>query len=91
MKRSGHKSMLTRISGVCLCLLLCSSVAASESGNQPQPEEKTATDTQGDQAGTEQQHEDIVDRAFSPLDKAVSDINRDINEEDEKQAAEPPK
>ena len=84
------KTMLTRISGVCLCLLICScSAPASAPGNESQPEEKTATGTEGDKASTEGQHEDILDRAFSPLDKAVSDINRDINEEDEKEAPQP--
>jgi hypothetical protein len=28
----------------------------------------------------DEQHEDIIDRAFAPLDDTVSDINRDLNE-----------
>ena len=28
---------------------------------------------------SEAKHEDILDRVFSPLDKAVSDVNRDLN------------
>ena len=36
-------------------------------------------ETQNDEGKADTQHEDIIDRAFSPLDRAVSDINRDLN------------
>jgi len=94
MKNICEQLLLKRMPIVCLCLLACwGSVSAGESGNEPQSTEKTGTDTHGDQKKTEGKREDVLDRAFSPLDRAVSDINqdinRDINKEDDKQAPAP--
>jgi hypothetical protein len=80
MKNICKQLLLARMPIVCFCLLACcGSVSAGESGNEPQSTEKTGTDTHGDQKKTEDKHEDILDRALSPLDKAVSDINQDVN------------
>jgi len=64
----------------CLCLLVaCTPAAVDDSGGNPEPAAGAASDTvtPGEQAGAQPQ--DIIDRMFSPLDKAVSDINRDLN------------
>lgn len=83
MKNSSSKSTLTGLSGVCLCLL-CGGVLAGEPGGDSQSEQNTATDTRTDTTATNPGREDILDRAFSPLDRAVSDINRDMNKDLEK-------
>jgi len=67
----------------CLCLLVACTPAAVDdsSGNtEPVAGETSDTATPGEQAGAQSQ--DIIDRMFSPLDKAVSDINRDLNKGD---------
>jgi hypothetical protein len=70
------------IVSVFLCLLvLCAPLAASE----PDANTESATTAGSDDAGEQEsdpKHEDILDRMFAPLDDAVTDINRDINEGD---------
>ena len=66
-----------------LCLLfLCAPVAANASDVGAEAADKVATDNAGNQNEASAKHEDILDRAFSPLDNAVSDINRDLNKGD---------
>ena len=72
--------LITSTIYVCL-LVFCASAAAGESGVDKQSSDKAATGT-ADEAKKTGQEEDILDRVFSPLDKAVSDINRDLNEGD---------
>jgi len=92
MKNISKQLLLARMPIVCFCLLACcGSVSAGEPDNQPQSMEKAGTDTHGDKKKTDEKHEDILDRAFSPLDRAVSDINRDINKGDDKAAPVPDK
>jgi len=80
IKISCKKLLFARVSRICFCLLVFSTpAAASESNGEPDPVSTTVTDTQGDGEKTDVKHEDILDRAFSPLDRAVSDINRDLN------------
>lgn len=80
MKIRCKKLLFDRVSSICFCLLVfCTPAAASESNGEPEPVNATVTDTQGDAEKTDVKHEDILDRAFSPLDRAVSDINRDLN------------
>jgi hypothetical protein len=82
MKNIPKQLMLRSMRIVCLCLLACwGGASAGESTNEPQSVDTTGTDMQGDTQKTEGKHEDILDRAFSPLDKAVSDINQDMNGE----------
>lgn len=69
-------------SAIYVCLpVLFASVAASQSGVSDQSRDKAATGTTYEPEQADQQ-EDIFDRVFSPLDNAVSDINRDLNEGD---------
>jgi len=79
MKNSRKKRMLTGLSGVCLCLL-CGGAPAEGTGGASAPAENTAPGTPADTTATNPGNEDLLDRAFSPLDKAVSDVNHDINE-----------
>lgn len=82
MKNIPKQLMLRKMPIVCFCLLACcGGVSAGESANEPQSVDTTGTDIQGDTQKTEGKQEDILDRAFSPLDKAVSDINQDMNKE----------
>ena len=90
-----HRKLLSAgTSAVFLSLLiLFTAVAAGESPGresqgEAQPSDKTAADGKGDPEKTDVKHEDILDRAFLPLDRAVSDINRDINKEDDSAAPE---
>jgi hypothetical protein len=57
-------------------------VTGSESNGEAESVDATATDTPRDSEKTDVKQEDILDRAFSPLDRAVSDINRDLNKGD---------
>lgn len=75
--------MCAGISAVCLCLLvLCAPVAARESDAGADSADTATTDAAGKQEKADPKQEDILDRVFSPLDNAVSDINRDLNEGD---------
>jgi hypothetical protein len=58
------------------------SVAEAETDQTAKPSEKTAVDVEQGEQQTHSENENIIDRVFSPLDKAVTDINRDLSEED---------
>ena len=80
MKIRHKRLMFARAFIVCICLpVFCPPVASSESSWEPEPADKNDTDTRRDKEKVDVQHEDILDRAFAPLDNAVSDINRDLN------------
>ena len=85
MKNSRRKQILTGLSGVCLCLL-CGGALAEEAGGASQPAQNTTAGAGAGTTATNPGHEDILDRAFSPLDKAVSDVNQDINEGNDNEA-----
>jgi hypothetical protein len=67
-------------------LVLCASAAKGESDTSPQSPQSTDANNP---PKAEEKQEDIVDRLFSPLDNAVSDINRDLNKGDESAAPAP--
>jgi hypothetical protein len=68
-------------------------VAGKADGNEisttmlPRPDERdnpvkeVIGDMEGDYKKADAQHEDIIDRAFAPLDDIVANINRDLNDE----------
>lgn len=87
MKNSRKKRMLSGLSGVCLCSL-CSGILAGELEGVAQLPEITVADSGTDATAANPEHEDVPDRAFSPLDKAVSDVNHDINEGNDKEPSE---
>lgn len=69
---------------VYICLLvLCAPVAAGESSADAQSSDRAVTDTADNRQKADEKQEDIIDRVFSPLDDAVSDINRDLNKDDD--------
>ena len=59
------------------------SVAEAETDHTARPMEKAAVDVKQAGEQTDSENENIIDRVFSPLDNAVTDINRDLNEEDD--------
>lgn len=64
-------------------LFACAPVAASQPDvGADAADDEVATDTaaSGEEPGAK--HEDILDRALSPLDEAVSNINRHLNKDD---------
>lgn len=66
---------------VCCCLLgtgVGPAVGESDSREEPAGSD-AAADTAGGEASGDAKHEDLLDRVFSPLDDAVSDINRSLN------------
>jgi hypothetical protein len=85
MKERRKKRLFARTSNICFSLLIiCTPVAGSESTNgEAEPVDSSAADAQRDGEKTDVKHEDILDRVFSPLDRTVSDINRDINKDDD--------
>jgi hypothetical protein len=54
-------------------------VAEAETVKTTRSLEKTTADVEHADEQTPGENENIIDRVFSPLDKAVSDINRDLN------------
>jgi hypothetical protein len=62
---------------------------SSASGSEPdtavdrtgQLLDKAAENVEQDYKNAAAQHEDVIDRAFAPLDDTVADINRDLNKQ----------
>ncbi len=82
MQRRRGALMPAGLVTVFLCLLvLCAPLAASEPDANTDSAATAASDDAGKQE-SDPKHEDILDRIFAPLDDAVADINRDINEGD---------
>ena len=72
-----------------LCFLfLCVPVVAQASDVGAAAADEVATDSAGKQDEASAKHKDILDQALSPLDNAVSDINRDINKDNGSAAPE---
>jgi uncharacterized protein with LGFP repeats len=87
VKTRRRRFIAAKASAVYFCLLiLCTPVTGSASDGDAEPADKAATATKHTTEKADVKHEDILDRAFSPLDKAVSDINRDINKGDNSEA-----
>ncbi len=63
-------------------LASCTPATSIESGGNTEPAgESTASAAPGEEQA-DAKPDDIIDRMFSPLDNAVSDINRDLNKGD---------
>jgi len=58
-------------------------VAEGETDQTTGAVEKTAVDVEQADQQPHSENKNIIDRVFSPLDNAVTDINRDLNEEDD--------
>jgi hypothetical protein len=64
--------------GCCLCAMCAVASAGEHGGDERQTGQSTGQESSAEPQG-ESGPGDVVDRIFSPLDKAVSDINRDLN------------
>ena len=67
------------------CLFIgCATATSDESRGVTEhtknPVEEAVGDVEGDYKKADTRHEDIIDRAFAPLDDTVTDINRDLND-----------
>lgn len=85
MKTLTHAALtVTLVASHCL-YIGCTTTASDESqgmtDGRDNPAEAVVGDIEEDYKKTDEQHEDIIDRAFAPLDDTVSDINRDLNDE----------
>jgi hypothetical protein len=74
------------IAGICL-LAGCTTTVDGKSENTleravDQPLDDAASAVKNDYRNADEQHEDIIDKAFAPLDDTVDTINRDLNRED---------
>ena len=84
MKTLTHAALaVTLLASQCL-YSACATAAddASQASTQPSenPVKAVIGDIEADYKKADAQHEDVVDRAFAPLDDTVSDINRDLND-----------
>jgi hypothetical protein len=68
----------------CCALIYCARLVAEEAPLNSAP--ATAAGPAAQPAS--QPPEDILDRLFAPLDKAVADVNRDINSGDDSESPE---
>lgn len=80
MKGSRKGRVVAMAAVACYGLLgLCAPSPGDESSASTEPLDKAAGDVPGQEHQSDGKHEDILDRVFSPLDEAVSDINRGLN------------
>ena len=61
----------------------------NDTGESGQAADKATTGTAPNEEQTDAEPQDIFDRMLSPLDNAVSDINRDLNKGDACTSPEP--
>lgn len=81
MRQHYRRSLFAWTAAGWLCLLVaCTPATVDEPAGDAGPVDETV---RGSAPGAEQAddkaHQDIIDRMFTPLDDAVSDINRDLN------------
>jgi hypothetical protein len=90
MKQCHKRSIFAWISAGWLCLLVaCASATVDEPAGNVQPGDTTASDSAPSGGQADAKPTDIIDRIFSPLDNAVTDINRDLNKGDADAPSEP--
>jgi len=70
-------------------LVSCTPATGIESGGNTEPAETATTSAEPGDEPTDAKPTDIIDRMFSPLDNAVSDINQDLNKGDAETPLEP--
>ena len=78
----------TSVGWFCL-LVACTTATVAEPTGNAQLADTTASDTAPSGGQADAKPTDIIDRMFSPLDNAVSDINRDLNKGDAEAPSEP--
>ncbi|MGD8619691.1 MAG: hypothetical protein PVH54_10970 [Gammaproteobacteria bacterium] len=83
MKQCHRRSILAWTSAGGFCLLVaCTPATVDESAGNAEVADKAASASVPAEEQAVAQPHDIIDRIFSPLDKAVSDVNRDLNKDD---------
>jgi len=75
--------------GLLWLLVSCTPGTSIESGDNTQPADASASAATPGEEQTDAKPDDIIDRVLSPLDNAVSDINRDLNKGDADTPSEP--
>jgi hypothetical protein len=90
MNHYQKKSPFIRASAGWLWILVfCTPVMGNDAGESGQAVDKAAIGTAPNEEQTHAEPQDIIDRMLSPLDNAVSDINRDLNKGDAGASPEP--
>lgn len=85
-----HHKLFACSSAGWLCLLFaCATATAQQPPENAEPADKAASTALPAEEQEDAQPQDIIDRLFSPLDNAVSDINRDLNKDDTDAPSEP--
>jgi hypothetical protein len=79
MKHRSCKPVSAQAAEMLLCVLFSNTPA---SGDDSATGDAVAEDGASEEKQAETGTEDILDRMFSPLDNAVSDLNRDMNKGD---------
>ncbi|MGD2075924.1 MAG: hypothetical protein PVG38_13550 [Gammaproteobacteria bacterium] len=83
--KPGHRISAIGKNVVVACWALLG-VGAATADDKSNAKSEAVGNSAGDSPTGEQrggvEHEDVLDRLFSPLDNAVSDINRDLNKGD---------
>ena len=83
MKQHHKRSILAWTPAGWFCLLVaCTPATVDDSAGNAEAADKAASASAPAEEQADAQPHDIIDRIFSPLDKAVSDINRDLNTDD---------
>jgi hypothetical protein len=83
MKAGKSISVFRIVVVVCWSLLAAAAATAGEESNgKSEAADNSTNDSRPGKEHSGAEHEDVLDRLFSPLDNAVSDINRDLNKGD---------
>jgi hypothetical protein len=87
-----HKRLIfswTTAGWLCLFVASCTTATVDESTGNAQPADAPTTGSAPGEEQADAKPTDIIDRMFSPLDNAVTDINRDLNKGDADVPSEP--
>jgi hypothetical protein len=89
MKGCQRNPWFTRAVAGCCCLFAVGVTwAVGETRDDTESSGTAAAGTAPDTPPDEGQQQDLLDRLFSPLDEAVSDINRNLNKGDDNASPE---
>jgi hypothetical protein len=91
MKQRHKRSVILWTTAGLLCLLVasCTTATVDESNGSAESANTPASDSAPPEDQVDAKPTDIIDRIFSPLDNAVSDINQDLNKGDADVPSEP--
>lgn len=91
MKQRHKRSVFASTTAGLLCLLVasCTTATVDESTGNAESADTPASGSAQSEDQADAKPTDIIDRIFSPLDNAVSDVNRDLNKSDADAPSEP--